>query len=145
MNQTYLTSNLTLRNQKIYSEAQALRKDGKIHKVLSKFGDIYIERKESKNPAIIRKLSELIRYTLRWLVLLKWNFFVDIMMKWNWGKYNRNLDAPKKIIFLSWCSILLSQIYYFLLIVSLLDYYALTKYLFYYAKRIFFPSLLTHE
>jgi hypothetical protein len=56
----HLAENLTSRNQKIYSEAQALRKDGKIHKVRSKFGNIYIERKEGENPAIIRKLSELI-------------------------------------------------------------------------------------
>jgi hypothetical protein len=56
----YLAENLTSRNQEIYSEAQALRKDGKIHKVRSKFGNIYIERKEGENPAIIRKLSELI-------------------------------------------------------------------------------------
>jgi hypothetical protein len=56
----YLAENLTSRNQEIYSEAQALRKDGKIHKVRSKFGNIYIERKEGEDPAIIRKLSELI-------------------------------------------------------------------------------------
>jgi hypothetical protein len=44
----HLAENLTSSNQKIYSEAQALRKDGKIHKVRSKFGNIYIERKKVK-------------------------------------------------------------------------------------------------